>query len=123
MQILYLLFINTFNIFHKQSTVIFGHNELSIENPDYNFSFFTNKTNSFNRGIDMRYKKNNIQNENELFNIKKFFYYKKILEQLNNTKISIYDKVTIIENENIIDQKMGINLFKGGLLDDFNFEI
>lgn len=123
MQILYLLFINTFNIFHKKSTVIFGHNELPIENPDYNFSFFINKTNSFNRGIDMHYKENQTQNENELFNIKKFFYYKKILNQINNTDISIYDKLNIIENENILDRKMGINLFEGGLLDDFNFEI
>ena len=123
MQILYLLFIHTFNMFYKKSTVIFVHNELSRENPDYNFSFFTNKTNSFNTGIDMRHKENKTQNENELFNIKKMFHYKKILNQINNTNISIYDKLNIIENENILDREMGINLLKGGLLDDFNFEI
>ena len=67
----------------------------------YDFRPFNNE--SIDRIIDLNRKK----------------YY---LDFLQNNNIPINSKLELIENDNILNKKT-IDIFQGGLLDDFNFEI
>lgn len=61
--------------------------------------------------------------------IGKHFVYKDFLRMLENDKISILDKLRIIENNNLLNlhddapSKYTTNLLAGGLMDDFNWEL
>ena len=50
------------------------------------------------------------------------FYNKYTLDQLNNTRIIIFDKLLIIEHTGILESNTP-NLYSAGLLDDWDFEM
>ena len=61
--------------------------------------------------------------DEELFKINKYLEMKKILKTLENDKVGIQDKLTIIKNYDLLEDNMGNNLFGASLLDDWNFNI
>ena len=64
-----------------------------------------------------------IDNNKEMFKINKYLEMKQILKTLENDKVGIHDKLTIIKNYDLLEYNMNNNLFGGGLLDDWNFNI
>ena len=73
----------------------------------------------FNTGNDERYPINEKNNETQLYNIYKNFERKKLLDILENDKISINTKLSLLEDNSVKSN----NLNAGGLMDDFNFTI
>ena len=63
------------------------------------------------------------ENKEKLAEISAFLHKKKIFNSLLNKKISVLDKIKLIERDTeILDEKYGSNIMSGGLLDDWNFE-
>ena len=59
--------------------------------------------------------------DEELFKIKKYLEMKKLLIMLESDKISTNNKLDIISNYDLLEYKLGENIYAGGLLDDWNF--
>ena len=55
----------------------------------------------------------------ELIKIKNNFYNYKILKTLENPNVSIYDKLLLIERENILGDGYSVNILKGLDIEDF----
>tara|TARA_B100000927_G_scaffold33437_1_gene24096 strand:+ start:219 stop:503 length:285 start_codon:yes stop_codon:yes gene_type:complete len=72
--------------------------------------------------IDSRYPFKDQDYDSNIERITEIHYNKHILDQLNGTKLSIFDKLIIIKNEQILES-MAHNLYKAGLFDDWDFEI
>jgi hypothetical protein len=91
-----------------------------INNDSYLLSTFSNANyRSVYTGNDERYPINETINETEIYNIYKNHEKKKLLDILENDKISINTKLNLLEDNTI----KPINLTAGGLMDDFNFII
>jgi len=91
-----------------------------INNNSYLLSTFSNTNyRSVNSGNDERYPTNETNNETEIYNIYKNHENKKLLDILQNDKISINTKLDLLHDNTI----KSINLTAGGLMDDFNFTI
>ena len=89
-----------------------------INNYSYLLSTISNTNHkSLNTGNDERYPINETNNEVEIYNIYKNHQNKKLLDILENDKISINRKLDLLQDNNI----KPINLTAGGLMDDFNF--
>ena len=89
-----------------------------INNNSYLLSTFSNTNyRSANSGNDERYPINETNNEAQRYNIYINHENKKLLDILQNDKISINIKLNLLE-DNIIKP---INLTAGGLMDEFNF--
>jgi hypothetical protein len=89
-----------------------------INNSSYLLSSFSNTNyRSVYTGNDERYPINETNNEVEIYNIYKNNENKKLLDILQNDKISINTKLNLLEDNHI----KPINLTAGGLMDDFNF--
>jgi len=87
-------------------------------NNSYLLSTFSNTNyRSVYTGNDERYPINETYNDVEIYNIYKNHENKKILDILQNDKISINIKLNLLEDNTI----KPINLTAGGLMDDFNF--
>jgi hypothetical protein len=87
-------------------------------NNSYLLSTFSNTNyRSVYTGNDERYSINETNNEVEIYNIYKNHENKKLLDILENDKISINTKLDLLEDNTI----KPINLTAGGLMDDFNF--
>ena len=72
--------------------------------------------------VDSRFPLKDPNYDSNIEGINTIFYNKNIIDQLNSTKLSIFDKLLIIDNEQILESTRP-NLYKAGLLDDWNFEI
>ena len=72
--------------------------------------------------IDSRYHLKDPYHDSNIERIIEIHYNKHILDQLNSTKLSIFDKLVIIKNEEILESMIP-NLYKSGLFDDWDFEI
>ena len=91
-----------------------------INNNSYLLSTFSNTNyRSVNSGNDERYPINETNNEAQMNNIYINHEKKKLLDILQNDKISINTKLDLLEDNTI----KPINLTAGGLMDDFNFTI
>jgi len=91
-----------------------------INNNSYLLSTFSNTNyRSLYTGNDERYPINDTNNEVEIYNIYKNHENKKLLDVLQNDKISINIKLDLLQDNTI----KPINLTAGGLMDDFNFTI
>jgi hypothetical protein len=91
-----------------------------INNNSYLLSTFSNTNyRSVYTGNDERYPINDTNNEVEIYNIYKNHENKKLLDVLQNDKISINIKLDLLQDNTI----KPINLTAGGLMDDFNFTI
>ena len=89
-----------------------------INNNSYLLSTFSNTNyRSMNSGNDERFPINGTNNEAQINNIYKNHENKKLLDILQNDKISINTKLDLLEDNTI----KPINLTVGGLMDDFNF--
>ena len=89
-----------------------------INNNSYLLSTFSNTNyRSANSGNDERYPINETNNEAQIYNIYINHENKKLLDILQNDKISINTKLDLLEDNTI----KPINLTVGGLMDDFNF--
>jgi len=59
--------------------------------------------------------------------IGKYFIYKDFLKTLENDKVSIQEKLRIIEENNLLQPNdayiQSFNLLAGGIMNDFNFEL
>jgi hypothetical protein len=87
-------------------------------NNSYLLSTFSNTNyRSVYTGNDERYPTNETNNEAQINNIYKNHENKKLLDILQNDKISINTKLNLLEDNTI----KPINLTAGGLMDDFNF--
>ena len=88
-------------------------------------NFFNNNIPELNlndtSGFDERY--NDIDKLEDLSNINININRKRILDALINPNISTLQKIDIINKYNILDDCMKINMYAGGLFDDFNFII
>ena len=73
-------------------------------------------------GFDCRCLRNDIEKEEaELVRLKSYLEKKKILSYLMGDKMSLQDKLTLINENEIIPDTYKYNLFAGGLLDDWNY--
>ena len=91
-----------------------------INNKSYLLSTFSNTNyRSVNSGNDERFPINDTNNEAQIINIYKNHEKKKLLDILQNDKISINIKLDLLEDNTI----KPINLTAGGLMDDFNFTL
>ena len=70
-------------------------------------------------GNDERYPINETTNQTQLYNICKNYEKKKLLDVLQNDKISINTKLDLLHDNSV----KPINLTAGGLMDNFNFTI
>ena len=95
----------------------------TINSTDTFDDFLNNDQRQYFKGYDMR----NITVENEkdeLITIAENFEKQNILKKLNSSGLSTIMKLQIIDNNNHLfeDDSYAPNIYKGGLLDDFNFE-
>lgn len=72
--------------------------------------------------IDSRYPLIDPDIDSKIERIIEINYKDNLLKQLNSTKLSIFDKLVIIKNEQILES-MTPNLYKAGLFYDWDFEI
>jgi hypothetical protein len=91
-----------------------------INNNSYLLSSFSNNNyRSIYTGNDERYPNNVTINEVEMYNIYKNHENKRLLDILENDKVSINTKLNLLQDNTI----KPINLTASGLMDDFNFII
>ena len=87
------------------------------------FSFLKNESHEDIRGgIDGRYG-NNTEPVSELITIYRNNELSKILKKLQNENINDLDKVKIIKENYILESNVGRNIYAGGLMDDWEYEI
>ena len=92
----------------------------NINNNSYLLSSFSNTNHiSVYTGNDERFPINETNNEAQINNIYINHEKKKLLDVLQNDKISINTKLNLLQDNDI----KPINLTAGGLMDDFNFII
>jgi hypothetical protein len=90
----------------------------NINNNSYLLSTFLNTNyKSVYTGNDERFPINETNNEAEIYNIHKNNEKKKLLDILENDKISINTKLDLLQDNTI----KPINLTVSGLMNDFNF--
>lgn len=76
------------------------------------------------KGCDERFPKNETINYNEIYNINRYILIKKIIQDLEDSNNSVITKMNILDKYSFLfedDDKVDIK--KGGLLNDFYFEI
>jgi hypothetical protein len=78
-------------------------NIFTIENNvNNNLETITYKSNNLNlnSGYDCRFNASNYENSNEIYNISRYFHILEILKAIESKKVSINDKIDIIEQYN-----------------------
>jgi len=93
---------------------------INLDNTEI-YKFLDGEAGTKLEGYDTR--NNLIDNDEEIFKINKYLEMKQILKTLENDKVGILDKLTIIKNYDLLEDNIGNNLLEGGLLDDWNFNI
>ena len=84
---------------------------------------FTSKWDEY-KGFDEQFPKNETNNNKELNNINRYFTLKKIIKELENKDNSILTKMDILDKYSFLfEDSMKVNIEKGGLLDDYYFDI
>tara|TARA_Y200000002_G_scaffold314345_1_gene272066 strand:+ start:8821 stop:9168 length:348 start_codon:yes stop_codon:yes gene_type:complete len=76
---------------------------------------------NYTKGCDFRYKMFENDSILEMVNIIKYFKYKDLLETLENRNVCIQQKLTYIEDYDLLNRSMSINIQNGGLMDDWEF--
>jgi len=76
------------------------------------------------KGYDERFPKNETINYNEIYNINRYILIKKIVQDLEDSDNSIITKMNILDKYSFLfKDNIKVDIKKGGLLDDFYFEI
>lgn len=73
---------------------------------------------NFNNGFDTRFI--DINETDSLYRINEIHYKKSLLDKLLSDCVSIQDKLEIIDRDDLFEKKY-VDLFSGGLMDDFDF--
>ena len=87
------------------------------------FVNFLQLNNTYVTGLDHRMMMDPTDKLAYLYNININYHKKRILDTLISPNVATLQKIEIINKYDIHDNKMGPNIFAGGLMDDFNFEI
>lgn len=99
----------------------------NIINVDMNYADYFKNPIDYSAGFDMRFKHGSIVSEREKKELEKIhmnFEKQKLLLLLQDKHIDIYKKIEIIKDYDIIDhQHYEVNILKGNLLDDWEFNI
>ena len=75
-------------------------------------------------GYGERFPKNETINYNEIYNINRNLLIKKVIYDLEDSNNSMVTKMNILDKYSfLIDDDMEVDIKKGGLLNDFYFEI
>jgi hypothetical protein len=85
------------------------------------YLFVFNNYKNEKSGIDHRYPL--IEDKSDIYNIIDINYKKKLLDYLKSDNISVHDKLKKINEFDNVNNIKAMNITKGGLLDDWNFEI
>ena len=93
---------------------------INLDNTEI-YKFLDGEAGTKLEGYDTR--NNLIDNDEKIFKINKYLEMKQILKTLENDKVGILDKLTIIKNYDLLEYNIGNSLLEGGLLDDWNFNI
>lgn len=76
------------------------------------------------KGYDERFPKNETENYQEINNINRYFILKKIINELKDCDKSTVTKMNILNKYSFLfEDSMEVDIKKGGLLDDFYFDI
>jgi len=97
-------------LFSEKSNTLFSEKSNTLYNKDYTYKHIL--------GNDERYSKNETDTK-EINKIIENFHKKKLLNILQDDKVSINTKLDLLKDNNI----KPANLKSGGLMDDFNFKI
>ena len=73
-------------------------------------------------GFDLRHKIEPIDNE-LTSNLSTYMKKKELLDKLMKKKVNFNEKCKLVEKYDIIQTDIGKNVYNGGLLDDWNYEI
>ena len=96
-----------------------NQNTYNNQNTFFNqYSTFLHKQRNSYGGYDERYSNHTSFNHTEFFKIKQYFDKKKLLNLLQDEKISLYSKISLLKMNSIT----ACNICAGGLLKDFEFE-
>ena len=113
-----------FSVFLKLMCISNNKIHTKKSNEQYN-NFFNNNIPELNlndtSGFDERF--NDIDKFDDLSNINININRKRILDALINPDVATLQKIDIINKYNILDDSMKINIYGGGLLNDYNFII
>lgn len=95
------------------------NNTLPIKMNTENF-YLINRSNNTEliSGTDLRFKNTTDLNHNEIYKIKTFFEKMYLLELLNNEKISIFEKIDLLDDKSI----KPTDITAGGLYKNTDFE-
>ena len=91
-----------------------------IKNPQFKIYDFNFKN---YQGMDMRFYNINDTEVLTLYRIRENIEKKLLLEKLQRDSISLDIKMALIENNDLFEKNLSPNISKGGLMDDYNFEI
>ncbi len=111
----FLSHINKYKNNYNQLYISLLHNKV--------FSLLKNNSDEdTNSGIDGRYD-NNTETVNELITLHKNYELSKILKKLENNNLGNLDKLKIIKENYILDDNFAGNIYAGGLMEDWEYEI
>jgi len=72
-------------------------------------------------GIDHRFKKTTDFDSTSNIKIMNNINNKNLIDKLENNDTSIFDKLKIVSDHNILNDSMSYNIYAGGLLNDYYF--
>ena len=87
------------------------------------FINFIELNNTYVTGLDHRMIIDPTDKQSYLHNININYHKKRVLDTLISPNVATLQKIEIINKYDIFDDSIGPNIFAGGLMDDFNFEI
>jgi hypothetical protein len=129
----YLLFHTVLSMCHRELNIVKRENNIPLDLPSLNKlpSFKVDEYNYKNTGLDERvlfFEQNNVTLSGrnnvtiDLYNLYKNYYNKKILDLLVNTNINNNDKLTYLKLNNIFSDEKQVDLYAGGLMNDYLFD-
>ena len=129
----YLLFQTVLSLCHRKLNIAKRDNNIPIDLPSLNKfpSFKVDEDNYKNTGLDERvlfFERRNISYTGrnnvtvDFYNLYKNYYNKKILDLLVNTNINNNDKLTYLKLNNLFSDEKSVDLYAGGLMNDYLFD-
>ena len=118
LSILYLLTTNPNDNFYTRKT--------SIIDVNMNYADYFSKPINHSAGYDSRFmhqSMKSLKEKEELERISIHFKKQNLLFLLENNDLSIFEKIDLIEKYDTLSVNVSSNIFNGGLLDDWEFNI
>ena len=86
-------------------------------------TYLFRNNNQKNMGFDKRYPNKTDFNPKLNYKISEFFIKYNLLKELKKNDLSNHKKLELIETYDLLNNSKPINLEKGSLMDDYNFDI